>query len=56
MKAHNHDVNEIQTMQEPYFYRNKVHSTVAYDETGKILSGIYEENTHNVIPIENYII
>lgn len=51
-----HKVNEILTMQEPYFYRNKVHSTMANDQRGKIVSGIYEENTHRVIPIEQCII
>lgn len=49
-------VNEILTMEEPYFYRNKVHSTVAHDEKHKIISGIYRENTHKVIPIEKCII
>lgn len=47
-----HEVNEILTMQEPYYYRNKVHSTLAHDQKGKIISGIYEENTHRVIPID----
>jgi 23S rRNA (uracil1939-C5)-methyltransferase len=47
-----HAVNEILTMKEPYYYRNKVHSTLAHDQKGKIISGIYEENTHRVIPIE----
>ena len=49
-------VNEILSMEDPYFYRNKVHSTVAYDQNKKIISGIYEENTHRVIPIEQCII
>lgn len=44
------------TMQEPYFYRNKVHSTVTQDKKGKIISGIYEENTHRVIPVEQCMI
>lgn len=47
-----HKVNEILTMQDPYFYRNKVHSTAAQDRSGKVISGIYEEHTHRVIPIE----
>jgi 23S rRNA (uracil1939-C5)-methyltransferase len=51
-----HKVNEIITMQEPYFYRNKVHSTMAYDKRDKIISGIYEEYSHRVIPIEQCII
>ncbi|SHI51094.1 23S rRNA (uracil1939-C5)-methyltransferase [Clostridium amylolyticum] len=51
-----HKVNDILGMKEPYFYRNKIHSTVAYDGKGKIISGIYEENTHNVINIDKCII
>lgn len=51
-----HRVNDILVMEEPYFYRNKVHSTLAYDKNRNIISGIYEENTHNVIPIKNCII
>ena len=49
-------VNEILSMEDPYFYRNKIHSTVAYDEKKKIISGTYAENTHRVIPIEQCII
>lgn len=49
-------VNRILTMDQPYYYRNKIHSTVAGDKRGKIISGIYEENTHRVIPIENCMI
>ncbi len=47
-----HKVNNILTMKEPYFYRNKIHSTLAHDKKGKVVSGIYEENTHRVIPID----
>lgn len=51
-----HKVNDILTMEEPYLYRNKVHSTLAYDKKRNIISGIYEENTHNVISIKQCII
>jgi 23S rRNA (uracil1939-C5)-methyltransferase len=51
-----HKVNKILTMKEPYFYRNKVHATAALDARGKITTGMYEKNTHNVIPIEKCII
>lgn len=51
-----HRVNDILVMKEPYFYRNKVHSTLAYDKNRNIISGIYEENTHKVIPIKHCII
>lgn len=51
-----HSVNDILTMKEPYNYRNKIHSTLAWDAKRNIISGIYEENTHNVISIEQCII
>jgi 23S rRNA (uracil1939-C5)-methyltransferase len=51
-----HKVNEILTMKDPYHYRNKIHSTISYNPKRQIISGIYEENTHNVIPIEQCII
>lgn len=51
-----HSVNAILTMKEPYNYRNKIHSTLAWDARRNIISGIYEENTHNVISIEQCII
>jgi 23S rRNA (uracil1939-C5)-methyltransferase len=51
-----HKVNKILTMKEPYLYRNKIHSTAALDAKGKIITGMYEKNTHNVIPIEKCVI
>ena len=51
-----HKVNDILTMENPYFYRNKAHSTLAHDKKRNIVSGIYEENTHNVISIKQCII
>lgn len=51
-----HKINDILTMEDPYYYRNKVHSTAAKDNKGNIVSGIYEERTHRVIPIERCII
>ncbi|MFK4998445.1 hypothetical protein ACI2OX_17310 [Bacillus sp. N9] len=49
-------VNDILTMKEPYYYRNKVHSTFAYDKKRQIISGIYQENSHNVIDIDECLI
>ena len=40
-------------MQDPYFYRNKVHATFKRLKTGEIISGIYEEGTHRVVAIQN---
>jgi 23S rRNA (uracil1939-C5)-methyltransferase len=50
-----HSVNKIISMKEPYYYRNKVHSTVVYDIKKNIVSGIYEENSHRVTPVDECI-
>ncbi|MEE1031712.1 MAG: 23S rRNA (uracil(1939)-C(5))-methyltransferase RlmD [Ruminococcus sp.] len=39
-------------MEEPYFYRNKVHATFKHKKNGDIISGIYEEGTHKVVAVE----
>ncbi len=49
-------VNDILTMKEPYNYRNKIHSTFSYDKRRQIISGIYQENTHDVIDIDRCLI
>ncbi|MDR7855192.1 23S rRNA (uracil(1939)-C(5))-methyltransferase RlmD [Tissierella sp.] len=49
-------VNDILSMEDPYYYRNKIHSTFSYDKKGQIISGFYQENTHNVINIDKCII
>lgn len=45
-------VNEIIAMDEPYDYRNKIHSTFTYGQGGKIISGMYEQHSHWVLPVE----
>ena len=49
-------VNPILGMAEPWSYRNKVHSTLSLDKAGRIISGIYEENSHKVIPTPRCLI
>lgn len=43
---------EITGMQDPYHYRNKVHAVFARKKDGTIISGVYEESTHRVVPVE----
>ena len=45
-------VNPIIGMEDPYYYRNKVHAVFDRDKKGNIISGIYEANSHRVVPIE----
>ena len=39
-------------MKDPYHYRNKVHAVFARKKDGTIISGVYEEGTHRVVPVE----
>lgn len=49
-------VSPIIGMENPYYYRNKVHSVFDRDRRGNIISGTYEANTHHVIPVEDCLI
>lgn len=49
-------VSPIIGMKHPVHYRNKIHSTFSVGEKGKIISGIFEEESHNVISVENCLI
>ncbi|MBQ9815677.1 MAG: 23S rRNA (uracil(1939)-C(5))-methyltransferase RlmD [Lachnospiraceae bacterium] len=39
-------------MQNPYHYRNKVHHVLKMIKGGRVISGSYEEGTHNVVNID----
>lgn len=43
-------------MEEPYHYRNKVHAVFDRDKKGKPVSGIYQEGTHRVVPVDSCMI
>ena len=48
-------VNEIIGMENPYHYRNKVQA--AFKRVGgKIVSGVYQSSTHNIIPVDSCMI
>ncbi|MDD5937139.1 MAG: 23S rRNA (uracil(1939)-C(5))-methyltransferase RlmD, partial [Clostridiales bacterium] len=49
-------VNPIIGMENPYHYRNKVHSVFSRDQRGNIISGVYKEGTHHVVPVETCLI
>ena len=46
------EVNPIIGMEDPKYYRNKVHHVFARDRKGNILSGCYEEHSHRVVNID----
>lgn len=49
-------VETIVGMEDPFHYRNKVHAVMGRDRKGKIISGVYKEGTHTVLPVETCLI
>lgn len=49
-------VHKITGMESPLHYRNKVHAVFTHKRDGQIVSGIYEEGTHNVIPVDECLL
>ena len=43
-------------MEEPKYYRNKVHAAFGEDRKHNIISGQYEENTHRIVPIDSCLL
>ncbi len=43
-------------MEEPFYYRNKVHAVFDRDRKGNVISGTYEKNSHRVVPVEGCFI
>lgn len=49
-------VQPIIGMKDPFHYRNKVHAVFDHDKKGNPVSGVYEANTHRVVPVESCLI
>lgn len=43
-------------MEQPYYYRNKVHAVFDRDKKGNPISGVYKADTHVVVPVERCLI
>ena len=43
-------------MEEPFYYRNKVHAVFNRDRKGNIISGVYEKNSHRVVNVDSCMI
>lgn len=43
-------------MEDPWHYRNKVHAVFSHDRKGNPISGVYQENSHIVLPVESCLI
>lgn len=46
-------VSPILGAAEPYHYRNKVHAVFSRQKNGEIVSGIYQEGSHRVVPVDS---
>ena len=46
----------IMGMENPTHYRNKVHAVFGLDRFHKPISGIYEEGTHRIVPVDSCLI
>lgn len=49
-------VSPIIGMENPYYYRNKVHSVFGRDRRGNVISGTYQAGTHLIVPVEECLI
>lgn len=47
---------KIVGMENPYHYRHKVHAVFHRKKSGEIISGVYEEGTHHVLPVTRCLI
>mgnify|MGYP001025579279 CR=1 FL=1 len=43
-------------MKQPLYYRNKVHAVFGEDQKHRPISGIYEERTHRIVPVDSCLI
>ncbi|MDW5300294.1 MAG: 23S rRNA (uracil(1939)-C(5))-methyltransferase RlmD [Sedimentibacter sp.] len=49
-------VENIIGMENPYYYRNKVHAVFDTDKKGNVISGVYEAGSHRVVSIDSCLI
>lgn len=49
-------VENIIGMDNPYYYRNKIHAAFSTDIKGKVISGIYEAGSHKIVPLDSCLI
>lgn len=45
-------VKPIVGMENPYYYRNKVHAVVGEDKNRQLITGTYKEGSHLIVPVE----
>lgn len=50
------EVEPIIGMEQPFHYRNKVSAAFALDRKRNIISGVYEEGSHRVVPVDHCLL
>lgn len=50
------EVKPVIGMEQPYYYRNKVHAVFGRERNGAIISGTYQANTHKIVNIDECLI
>ena len=50
------EVNPILGMEDPWYYRHKVQAVFGMDRKKEPISGVYEEKSHRLLPVENCLI
>ncbi|MDO4521671.1 MAG: 23S rRNA (uracil(1939)-C(5))-methyltransferase RlmD [Eubacteriales bacterium] len=49
-------VSPILGMEDPYYYRNKVHAVFGRERSGAIVSGTYQAGTHKIVNVDDCLI
>lgn len=49
-------LEEMIGMEQPAHYRHKVHAAFGRDRKGNIISGVYKEGTHQIVPVEDCLL
>ena len=42
-------IEKIETLQDPKYYRHKIHINFSKDKNNKLIGGLYRENSHEVV-------
>jgi len=46
----------IIAMEEPFYYRNKIHAAFGENRRHEVISGIYEQKSHRIVPVDSCLI
>ena len=50
------NTEKIIGMEDPFHYRNKVHAVFGHRKDGTVISGIYQQGTHFIVPVDECLI